>query len=636
MLKNQEYKEDKNVLAEAENLFKNAIKKYEYIDYQGAFEDITEAHRLYLETNNMGMVASCLSFIGLLKYLKDSRNYLNSLMILEDAKFISHNCKCIYAVGINKYAFSQILMKENNYKEALLYLTRADILLEEYPYIQVRIFEALAYINLELKNYERSFYFINKAIKLAEKKEYINCLNRIKIIASSLQNQNDLILTTSASHVQHDLDSTDDNADHNPMIAMLKIARTISAAFDLDSLLKTIAEQTKLALNADRCTVFLIDKEKEELWSRVALGLESEEIRFPLNKGLAGHVALTGETIHIKNAYTDSRFNKDIDIQTGYKTKNILCMPIRNIKYEIIGVFQVLNKQDGEFTDYDEDLLLMIGSSAGIALENNILFKSQEKMLQEQKLLFSSFIDTLAASIDARDKITSGHSSRVKMYAEIISKELTLDEKTIQTISQAALLHDIGKIGIRDSVLQKEGRLTPDEYEHIKSHVTITHDILSKICASKEFEEVVEIASSHHEKFDGSGYFRHLKGDEIPFGGRILAVADVFDAITSVRHYRDKMPIKNAIAILVEGNNKHFDKVIVDAFLNISCDKIIDIFLTEYNMTLDETNRGLLCRYTMGGLFAILNKENPQKSEQDFIELFESYYINKSVTVKQV
>ena len=180
-------------------------------------------------------------------------------------------------------------------------------------------------------------------------------------------------------------------------------------------------------------------------------------------------------------------------------------MPIRNIKLEIIGVFQVLNKKSGEFSEYDEDILLAIGTNAGIAIENNMLFKIQQKMLDEQQKLFAGFIDTLAASIDARDKITLGHSTRVKLYSELICGKLNLNKDVTGIISKAAMLHDIGKIGIKDAVLQKKGALTKEEYEQIKEHVKITYDILCKTNLNASFAEIAEIAASHHEKYDGTG-----------------------------------------------------------------------------------------------------------------------------------
>ena len=292
----------------------------------------------------------------------------------------------------------------------------------------------------------------------------------------------------------------------DPLLALVKIGQAVAAEKNIDKLMQTIAEETREAIQADRCTVFLYNKETDELWSKVALGLGSTELRFKANQGLAGHVFQTGETINIKDAYSDSRFNKDIDKETGYRTKTILCMPIKNINQETIGVFQVLNKMTGYFTEEDEDLLVTIGSSAGISLENATLFERQNELLKEQKIVFDSFISTLAASIDARDKITSGHSTRVRMYATLIAQEFNMSEKDIEIIQKAAALHDIGKIGIRDSVLQKEGKLTPEEYQHIQQHVEITHNILEKIHMSDEFKLITEIACSHHEKYDGTGY----------------------------------------------------------------------------------------------------------------------------------
>ena len=396
----------------------------------------------------------------------------------------------------------------------------------------------------------------------------------------------------------------------------------------MDNLLTVVAQEIKLALDADRCTVFLLDEEKNELWSKVALGMNTKEIRFNSSLGLAGHVATTGETVNIQEAYKDKRFNKEIDNQTGYVTKSILCMPIRNMSHQIVGVFQVLNKKDGYFTEKDEDLLIAIGSSAGIALENAALFNKQKKFIEEQRLLLSSFVDTLSASIDARDKITAGHSKRVTLYTMLICDKLNLDSREKEIIRQASLLHDIGKIGIRDSVLQKEGKLTEDEYKHIQQHVRITDDILSKIYFSKDYKDVAKIASSHHEKYNGSGYFRKLKGEDIPIGGRILAVSDVFDAITSKRHYRSKMPIEKAINIIVKDSGTHFDKNIADAFLSIETDKIIDVMLTG-TLELDINDRAILNKYSLLNLYTLiaLHKDRERTLDEDrFISTFLKYY----------
>ena len=406
---------------------------------------------------------------------------------------------------------------------------------------------------------------------------------------------------------------------NDPLLSLVKIGRSITAQTDIDKLLKVIAEETKNALQADRCTVFLLDKEKNELWSKTALGLGSHEIRFPVDKGLAGYTVRTGESINIKDAYNDNRFNPDVDKSTGYKTKTILCMPIKNNNQEIIGAFQVLNKVNGTFNKNDENLLIAIGGSASIALENAQLF-------EEQKLLLNSFIDTLASSIDARDKITAGHSTRVKLYAMLIAEALHLNDKARSILEKAATLHDIGKIGIRDSVLQKEGKLTDEEYKHIQEHVKITHNILENFGFNEDFKEIDDIACSHHEKYDGTGYYRRLKGEEIPLGGRILAVADVFDAITSKRHYRDKMPIINVIDILINGKNTHFDKNLIDVFMEIPLNKIINVFLTENHNKLTAKDDKILGKYSLKYLYEVSTQKVKNKDDEGVLNLFNNYY----------
>lgn len=469
----------------------------------------------------------------------------------------------------------------------------------------------LGYVNFCEKNNNLYMLHYNKAKSIAETTDSTAYLVSLEEIIKSIKNGSLYI-----SSVKND-----------PLLALVKIGQAVAAEKDIDKLMQTIAEEARDAVQADRCTVFLYDNETDELWSKVALGMGSQELRFNASQGLAGHVFRSGEIINIKDAYSDDRFNKEIDAKTGYRTNTILCMPIRNIEQEIIGVFQILNKMSGFFTQDDEDILVAIGSSAGISLENAKLFARQRELLEEQRIVFDSFISTLAASIDARDKITAGHSTRVRMYSTLIAEQFGVQKEELEIIQKAAALHDIGKIGIRDSVLQKEGKLTPEEYQHIQEHVEITHNILEKIHMSDDFRMITEIACSHHEKYDGSGYYRHLKGEEIPFGGRILAVADVFDAITSKRHYRDKMPIQKVIAILIGDSGTHFDKQMVDMFLAVPLDKVIRVFLTENNLEFNETDRDFLAQYNLRNLFEAINSE----SNQDLIAKFNMYYTGVEV-----
>jgi HD-GYP domain-containing protein (c-di-GMP phosphodiesterase class II) len=446
---------------------------------------------------------------------------------------------------------------------------------------------------------------VNKEELFPESKSFINTLNLIEEISKT------------------------DTSTKDPLLSLLRIGRSVASETDVDKLLEIITEETRNALNADRCTVFLIDHNTNELWSKVADGLENESIRIPANTGLAGHVITTGETVNIKDAYTDPRFNSDIDKKTGYATKTILCMPMRNLNHEISGVFQVLNKLgNGVFTDEDEDLLIAIGSSAGIALENARLFKKQHMMFNEQKKSFDSFINTIAASIDARDKITAGHSKRVKEYTVAISQQMGVPQEEIEVFEYAATLHDFGKIGIKDSVLSKKGSLTSDEYKHIQEHVFITNELLSNLYFEERLKNVTQIAAAHHEKYDGSGYYRGVSGDMIPLGGRILAVSDVFDAITSKRHYRDRMPFLEVLNLLKRDSGLHFDGSIVNNFFEIKLNKILNILLTGGDKPMSQEEEELYSQYSLNDFHNIMikNEHELNDEERHVLGVFNDHY----------
>lgn len=540
-------------------------------DYSRAKDCVSQAYGLAQKKNDLSFISICLS----LNYFLDfSINGFNDADSLEEGSFLADKSGNNSALLINELIKGNVNFSENNKEVALIHY--------------------------------------NNALKLSAKNDEYSLSDMINTRIKQLQNGMDYSLPTQT----------------DPLVSLVKISRSITALTDIDELLKVIAEETRNAMQADRCTVFLWDKDSNELWSKVALGVENKEIRFPADKGLAGYVVQTGETLNITDAYSDSRFNPEVDKNTGYRTKTILCMPIMNNNHEIIGAFQVLNKIDGIFTKNDEDLLIAIGGSASIALENAQLFDQQLQMYREQKLLFESFIDTLATSVDARDKITAGHSTRVKLYSSLIAEELGLSAKDKSLLEKAATLHDIGKIGIRDSVLQKDGKLTDEEYKHIQEHVRITHNILNKLYMSPDFRVITEMASSHHEKYDGSGYYRHLKGEEITLGGRILAVADVFDAITSKRHYRDKMPIKNVLNIISEGAGSHFDPNLADTFLKINLDKIVKVLLSDSNQKIEEADVAVLKLHNLYDIKNYSSSDNISNEQRQVLSIFNKYYLN--------
>jgi signal transduction histidine kinase len=168
---------------------------------------------------------------------------------------------------------------------------------------------------------------------------------------------------------------------------LMKVGAAISSELDLDALLRTISQTTSHLLQAERSTVFLVDRAKGELWSRVAEGLEPTEIRIPLGSGIAGAVASTGTCVRIDDAYTDTRFNPEVDRRTGYQTRTILCAPMRNPRGEVIGVFQVLNKRGGSFTPLDEQLLSSLSSQAAVAVENARLHEEVQRAYGELQAL---------------------------------------------------------------------------------------------------------------------------------------------------------------------------------------------------------------------------------------------------------
>jgi len=353
------------------------------------------------------------------------------------------------------------------------------------------------------------------------------------------------------------------------MSDFLETSRSLIAELNFNTLFKTIITKTTKLMEAERSSLYIIDWERSEIWTKVAEDVD--EIRLPLGKGISGRVAETGETINVEEASKLPFFRPEFDIQNNFHTSSVLCMPVHNRKKERIGVLQVINKKNSHgFNQNDEMILKAIASHVGIAFENSFL-------LDELQLSFESSIRTLSATVDARHPLTAGHSQRVTEYCLMIAREMNLDDEALKTIKYAALLHDIGKIGIPDSVLLKEGPLTSAEQAKINTHPVRTRNILENFHFPKALVHVPVIASQHHEKVNGKGYPEGLTGDELSLSSKILAVADVFDALTSRRDYpkycEDKklgynaLPLPKVIEILQEGVGTHFDPDVIEAFL---------------------------------------------------------------------
>lgn len=339
---------------------------------------------------------------------------------------------------------------------------------------------------------------------------------------------------------------------------ILGVTRRLMAVTDLDALLRLIAEATTQLLDADRATIFLVDADRGELWSKVALGANVGEIRFALGRGIAGHVATTGETVNIEDAYADPRFTAETDHRTGYRTRSLLTYAMKSHDGRVIGVFQAINKHEGRFTEEDEDTLSSLAASAAVAVEN-------AQLVTEQRQLWSSLIETLAATVDARDQQTAGHSKRVTRYAEVIGRELGLTGADIERLRAAALLHDYGKIAVRDRFLQKAGKLDEAEFAYMKAHAEKTGEFLAHLRFPRDMRDVPLIAAQHHERMDGKGYPQGLPGDQILLGARIVACADVFDALTAPRYYKPAYPLEKTLEIMDGMAGDHLDRDVMAA-----------------------------------------------------------------------
>jgi HD-GYP domain-containing protein (c-di-GMP phosphodiesterase class II) len=340
---------------------------------------------------------------------------------------------------------------------------------------------------------------------------------------------------------------------------ILDVTRRLMSITDLDALLRDMATVTTQLLGADRATIFIVDRERGEIWSRVALGTGAGEIRQAIGVGIAGLVAATGETVNIPDAYDDPRFNPEPDQRTGYRTKSLLTFPMTGQNERVIGVFQVVNKNGGEeFTADDEETLSSLGASAAVAVEN-------AQLVAEQRRLWTTLIETLAVTIDARDQQTAGHSQRVTRYAEVIGRALGLEGIELEKLRAAALLHDYGKIAVRDQFLLKPGKLDEAEFEYMKEHAEKTGEFLAHLVFPQDMRDVPVIAAQHHERMDGKGYPRGLPAERILLGARIVAAADVFDALTAPRYYKPAYSLEKTLEIMDGMAGPHLDPAVVAA-----------------------------------------------------------------------
>lgn len=338
---------------------------------------------------------------------------------------------------------------------------------------------------------------------------------------------------------------------------LLQISSKLSKEKDVKKILMHLTNLARELLQADRCSIFLHDEDKKELWTLIADGVK--EIRIKDNQGIAGSVFKSGEVLNINDPYNDKRFNPETDRKTGYKTNNLLVVPLFNKKGKVMGVFEVINKLSGnEYSKEDIDLLTHIAVYAASALENALLYEKLKKAHED-------VVYRLSNATKFKDPETENHIIRVGLFCEIIAVHLGWDEEESELVKLAAPMHDIGKVGIPDRVLLKPDKLTPAEWEIMKKHTVYGYEIL-KGGDSRLLQLASLVALDHHEKWDGSGYPHGKKETEISIYGRMTAIADVFDALTSDRHYKKAWSFESTKTYILDLKGRQFDPDLIDIF----------------------------------------------------------------------
>ena len=342
---------------------------------------------------------------------------------------------------------------------------------------------------------------------------------------------------------------------------LIELSSLINSTLDPGEVSKRAVEAAVRLLDAEAGSLILIDQDSEDLFFEVALGDKGaivKEIRLKKGQGIAGWVAEKGAPLIVQHVQSDPRFFKLADEQSKFTTRDMVCVPVKS-KDKILGVLQAINKQNGVFDDQDKDALIALANQVAIAIENANLY-------QELKDAFYGTAEALAETIEIRDPYTGGHTKRVMNYCLMIGKSIGLSEKELEDLRLAAILHDVGKLGVRDDILLKEGRLNSDEIEKMVMHAKFGAEILGHI---KQLKDVIPGVRSHHERIDGKGYPDNLKNGDIPIMARIIAVADTFDAMTTARPYGKARSFEAALKELKIKAGIQFDKDIVDAFITL-------------------------------------------------------------------
>jgi HD-GYP domain-containing protein (c-di-GMP phosphodiesterase class II) len=338
-----------------------------------------------------------------------------------------------------------------------------------------------------------------------------------------------------------------------------EIGKTINSTLEINKIVSIILEMARQTVNANRATLVLYHPETREIKLQLTYSSHEAEHSKELNltdRRAIQWVTLNKQPLFLEDVQKSALFQQYLG--NTEKLGSLMTVPFKR-KNQILGAI-VLSTQGNQNRFAAEDLFFIttLANQAAIAIENAQLY-------EEQQDYFTDTIRALIAAVEAKDTYTYGHSSRVTRYSLMIADKMEIDPLEKRHLEYLALLHDVGKIGIDEKILRKNSKLNQEEWDIIRNHSTIGSSIIKPIKFLPTGEKVIR---HHHEKFNGGGYPDGLKGEAIPLFSRIIAVADSFDAMTSLRPYRETMVADEAIQELRRCSGEQFDPALVDLFIN--------------------------------------------------------------------
>jgi len=356
--------------------------------------------------------------------------------------------------------------------------------------------------------------------------------------------------------------------------ALAEVGHTVNSSLELDQVLQAVMDSIIHLTGAERSFLMLKD-ERDQLFIRIGRKWERDAITesdYYISSTIAQRVVSEGHAILTNNAQEDPRFNTSKSI-ANYHLRSILCVPL-NVKQKNIGVIYADNRvQSGVFSESDAVLLSSLADQAAIAIENATLFEKVQRNAQEISEAYDATIQGWARALEFRDYETQGHCQRVTELTMQLAIALNVPEEDLIHIKRGAILHDVGKMGISDHILLKPGPLTEEEWKIIRLHPEYGYEFLKQI---PFLRQALPIVRYHHEHWDGNGYPKGLKGEQIPFPARIFSIADVWDALVHSRPYKRPWSKDEALFYIESQAGELFDPQVVQTFLDLIQRKTIE------------------------------------------------------------